>query len=179
MPDIDPRTRDLAEAETYVLGGLLIDPEAVEAVRSIIEPSTFSHPARRAVYRSMLAVVDAGTALDVLTLREALKQTGEWEDAGGAPYLSQLLDAVPTAANIESHARIVREKSLRRRLVEIASDPSRNLDELCEAVEGWGRREPKPTGKQGVQCDVLDADDRGLPEFRWTGAGSRASRMAW
>ena len=134
---IDPRGRDLAEAEAYVLGGLLIDPDAVEAVRSIVEPAMFSHPATRIVYRAILSVVDVGTDLDVLTLQEALKRTGEYEEAGGALYLSELLDAVPTAAHIESHARIVRERWARRRLVEIGSDSSLGLDELTQAVEGW------------------------------------------
>ena len=173
----DPRDRDLAEAETYVLGGLLIDPGAVEAVRSIIEPPMFSHPATRTVYRSILAVVDAGTALDVLTLREALKRTGEYEDAGGALYPSQLLDAVPTAAHIESHARIVFEKSLRRRLVEIASDPSRKFDELSEAVEGWAEesRSQHANGSSGVMS--LTQMIEGLPNL--DGPEPVVERLAW
>ena len=136
---IDPRGRDLAEAEAYVLGGLLIDPEAVGAVRSIVEPAMFSHPATRIVYRAILSVVDVGTDLDVLTLQEALKRTGEYEEAGGALYLSELLDAVPTAAHIESHARIVRERWARRRLVEIGSDSSLGLDELTPSLPTYVR----------------------------------------
>ena len=176
------RSRDLAEAEAYVLGGLLIDPEAVEAVRSILEPAMFSHPATRIVYGAILSVVDAGTDLDVLTLQEALKRTGEYESAGGALYLSELLDAVPTAAHIESHARIVREKWLRRRLVEIGLDTNLELDDLTQAVDGWAEesRSQLANGASSVMSltqmvaslTSLDAPKEVLQGLAWRGRAS-------
>jgi replicative DNA helicase len=130
------------EAELSVLGGMLIDPEAMVRIIEIVDDASFYREANRRLFRAMVRLWERGDVLDSVTLSEELKNAGDFETVGGAAYLSQLLDAVPTAANIEYHARIVREKSVLRRLVEAATtiiqDTYENqgeVDELLDAAE--------------------------------------------
>ena len=124
------------EAEVSVLGGMLIDNNAVARAIEVVDDSMFYREANRRLFRSMARIFERGGVVDVITLNEELKKTNELEASGGAGYLAELLDAVPTAANIEYHARIVREKALLRRLLEAASDIIRDVyDQGERAVE--------------------------------------------
>ncbi len=115
------------EAETAVLGGMLIDREAVTRAVEHLNESMFYREANRRLYRAMIRLYERGDVIDVITVSEELKKTGEMESSGGFDYLAALVDAVPTAANLEYHARIVREKALLRRLVEQASQIIRDV----------------------------------------------------
>jgi replicative DNA helicase len=130
------------EAEISVLGGMLIDPEAIVRVVEIVDDSMFYRESNRRLFRAMLRLWERSDVLDAVTVSEELKNAGDFETVGGAAYLAQLLDAVPTAANIEYHARIVREKAVLRRLVEAATsiiqDTYENqgeVDELLDTAE--------------------------------------------
>ena len=103
-------------AEVSVLGGMLIDPDAPARAMVVVDESMFYRAAHRKIFRAVAQLAESDTAIDVITLGEELKKTGELEGAGGLPYLAELLDAVPTADNIEHHAEIVREHAERRRL---------------------------------------------------------------
>lgn len=125
------------EAEIAVVGGCLIDPEAILVARRIVTPDMLTVARHRLIYRAMIRAADAGQAIDPVTISEDLSARGELEDAGGLPYLAELLDAVPTAANLEHHAQIVAERAARRREVEAArqviadaDDPSLDLAEV-------------------------------------------------
>lgn len=120
-------------AEASVLGGMLIDAAAVPRALEILDATMFFREAHRRLYRSMTRLFEQGSALDVITVSEALRKEGELENAGGMEYIASLLDAVPTAANIEYHARIVREKALLRRLVEAANEIVRDVHDPGEA----------------------------------------------
>lgn len=120
------------EAEVSVLGGMLIDPDAVTRIMEVVNDSMFFRERHRRLFSAMVRLFERGEAIDMVTLGEALKQSGDLEGVGGMPYLSELLDAVPTAANIEYHARIVREKALLRRLVDAASHIIRDVYEQGE-----------------------------------------------
>jgi len=106
------------EAETAVLGGMLIDREAVTRAVEFVSDGMFYREGNRRLYRAMLRLFERGDVIDVITVSEELKKTGELDSSGGFDYLAQLVDAVPTAANLEYHARIVRDKALLRRLIE-------------------------------------------------------------
>jgi replicative DNA helicase len=110
-----------AEAEVSVLGGMLIDADALAKAIEIIDDSMFFPEKHRRLFRSMVRVWERGDALDPVVLGEELRNAGDFEMVGGMQYLVTLLDAVPTAANIEYHAKIVREKALLRRLIEAAT----------------------------------------------------------
>jgi replicative DNA helicase len=124
------------EAEVSVLGGMLIDRDAVAKGIEAIRDSMFYREAHRRLFRAMTRLFERGDVIDVITLSEELKKTDELDSAGGLPYLAELLDAVPTAANIEYHAKIVREKALLRNLIEAASTIIRDVyDQGEKSVE--------------------------------------------
>jgi len=131
------------EAEVSVLGGMLIDGDAVSKAVEIVDDSMFYREAHRRIYRSMARLFQRGDVVDPVTVSEELTKTDELEVAGGLQYLAELLDAVPTAANIEYHARIVRERALLRRLIEASSqiirdayEPGeREVDEVLDEAE--------------------------------------------
>jgi replicative DNA helicase len=131
------------EAETAVLGGMLIEGEAVTRAVEHLNESMFYREANRRLYRAMVRLYERGDVIDVITVSEELKKTGEMESSGGFDYLAALVDAVPTAANVEYHARIVRDKALLRRLVEQATQiirdvydqGERGVDELLDQAE--------------------------------------------
>ena len=131
------------EAETAVLGGMLIDRDAVTRAIEHLNEAMFYREANRRLYRAMVRLYERGGVIDVITVSEELKKTGEMEAAGGFDYLAALVDAVPTAANVEYHARIVRDKALLRRLVEQATQiirdvydqGERSIEELLDQAE--------------------------------------------
>lgn len=131
------------EAETAVLGGMLIDREAVTRAVEVINDGMFYREANRRLYRAMIRLFERGDVIDVITVSEELKNTSELDASGGFDYLGQLVDAVPTAANIEYHARIIRDKALLRRLVEQSSQiirdvydqGERGVDEILDQAE--------------------------------------------
>ncbi|MFC1660708.1 replicative DNA helicase [Gemmatimonadota bacterium] len=131
------------EAEVSVLGGMLIDRDAVARAVEVVRDDMFYREAHRRLFRAMTRLFERGDVIDVITLSEELKTLGELEAAGGLPYLAELLDAVPTAANIEYHAKIVREKALLRHLIEAASriirdvydQGERSVEEVLDEAE--------------------------------------------
>jgi replicative DNA helicase len=130
------------EAEMSVLGGMFLDPDAVVKAIEVVDDSMFFREGHRRLYRAMIRLWEQGEGIDAVTLSEQLKNAGDYETVGGAAYLAQLLDAVPTAANIEYHARIVREKALLRRLIEAATaiiqatyDAGGEVEELLDEAE--------------------------------------------
>ncbi len=120
------------EAEVSVLGGVLIEREAVARAMEFLDDSMFYREAHRRIFRAMIRLSERGDVIDVITVSEELKKTAELENSGGLPYLAELLDAVPTAANIEYHAKIVREKALLRRMIDAASNIVRDAFEQGE-----------------------------------------------
>src|SRR5512140_1058540 len=120
------------EAEIAVLGGMLIDGDAVPKAIEIIDESMFYREAHRRICRAVVRLFQRGQVIDPVTLSEELSKTEELEQVGGLPYIGELLDAVPTAANIEYHARIVRERALLRRLIEASSQIIRDSYEAGE-----------------------------------------------
>src|SRR3954470_17587790 len=83
------------EAEISVLGGMLIDGDAVAKAIEIVDDSMFYREANRRIFRSMARLFQRGQVIDPVTVGEELKNTDELEPVGGLPYLAELLDAVP------------------------------------------------------------------------------------
>ena len=133
------------EAELSVLGAMLIDGDAVAAAIDLIDDSAFYREANRRVFRAMARIYNRGEVIDAVTLTDELKSGGELEAAGGMAYLAQLVDAVPTAANIEYHCRILRDKAVLRRLIESATAIVRDAYEAAsgEVEETLDRAEQR------------------------------------
>lgn len=120
------------EAEASVLGGMLIDGAAVAKAVEAVDDSMFYREAHRRLFRAMARLFERGSVVDVITVSEELKKGNDLEQAGGLEYLATLLEAVPTAANLDYHARIVREKALLRRLIDAAHAIERDVHEPGE-----------------------------------------------
>ena len=99
---------------------MLDQDAALKAVQLLADNMFYRDPNRR-IYRAMEAIVDRGDVLDPVILRDELARRADLEAAGGMDYLAELLDVIPTAANIEFHCRIVKDKALLRRLIEVGT----------------------------------------------------------
>src|SRR5215210_1832565 len=85
------------EAEMSVLGGMLIDADAVVRAIEILDETMFFREGHRRLYRAMIRLWESGGAIEPVTLAEALRNAGDYDVVGGAPYIAQLWDYVPTA----------------------------------------------------------------------------------
>ena len=106
------------EAERSVLGAILLDSSALSFVVPILRQEDFFPDTHRRIFRAMLELYQRSAEIDTLTLKEELDREGGVEKAGGSSYLAALVDAVPDVANDEHYARIVKEKSTLRRLIQ-------------------------------------------------------------
>jgi replicative DNA helicase len=125
----------------------------------------FFREGNRRIYRAMVALAERGDVIDPLTLSEELSRRGELQASGGKDYIASIVDAVPTAANVEYHAKIVREKALRRRLIEVSTAI------VSEAFESSA-----PAG------DLLDAAEHKIFEVnraRGTEGFTRIKELLW
>lgn len=109
------------DAEQAVLGALLIDREAVTIVSELIKPDNFYSDINRMIYEAMLTLWDERKPIDLLTLTSTLKKKKQLEKVGGSSFLSSLANVVPTAANVEHYAGIVRERYIRRSMISLGA----------------------------------------------------------
>ena len=121
------------EAEKAVLGSMLINDEAIAKVAELISAEDFYREAHRLVFNAMMALFDKRRlghfdiednteGVDMVTVVEELRKRDELDRAGGIAYITSLADAVPSAANVQYYANIVREKSLLRHLINAAAE---------------------------------------------------------
>ncbi|ABB32787.1 replicative DNA helicase [Geobacter metallireducens RCH3] len=110
------------EAEMSILGGILLENEAINRALEIIEADDLYRETHRKIFRAMVDLSTRNEPCDLITLTDVLKRFGELEEVGGAAYLATLVDYVPTAANIAYYCRMVKEKSITRRLITAATD---------------------------------------------------------
>ena len=110
------------EAEQSVLGAIFLEPQALITASEILMPEDFYRIAHKKIFETMLVLNDRGQPVDLVTIAEELKVKNELEDVGGISYITELANAVPTAANIVYYANIVEEKALLRRLIRVATD---------------------------------------------------------
>lgn len=130
------------DAEQSVLGGILLDNEVFATLEGSIRAEHFYKEGHRKIFRGMERLFRRGDPIDLVTLTEELRQSGELDEVGNVPYLIGLADAVPTAAYAESYARIVTEKATLRDLIgasgqimQSAYDQSMPLEEILDASE--------------------------------------------
>jgi replicative DNA helicase len=130
------------EAESSVLGGILLENDAINVVLELLRTGDFYRESHRKIFRAMIELADRSEPVDIITLSECLKNRGELEAVGGSAYLASLNDFVPTAANISYYALIVREKSILRHLINVATevatkgyDGTGNVEELLDSAE--------------------------------------------
>ena len=130
------------EAEMSVLGAMLLDNEVINVVIPLVNKQSFYKTAHQELYQTILELYDKGQVVDLVLLREELKKRSLLEKVGGVEYLIELEDAVPTIGNVEYYANIVREKAIKRCLIEVAAtiqkqsfDESIDTDNLLDTAE--------------------------------------------
>ena len=130
------------EAEMSVLGAMILDNEVINLVIPILNKLSFYKTAHRELYQAIVDVYDKGQPVDLVVLREELKKRSLLEKVGGVEYLMELEEAVPTIGNVEYYANIVREKAIKRNLIEVAAtiqkqsfEESTDTEQLLDASE--------------------------------------------
>ncbi len=108
-------------AEQCVLGGMMLSKDAISDVLEVIKPADHYRPAHQIVHEIILDLYSRGEPADAVTVAAELTKRGDIGKVGGAPYLHTLIASVPTAANAGYYARIVRERAILRRLVEVGT----------------------------------------------------------
>ncbi|NND02176.1 MAG: replicative DNA helicase [Acidimicrobiia bacterium] len=111
-----------AEAEESVLGAVLLSSEAANVALEKLHPEDFYIPAHQSIFEAIVSLFDNNQPIDAVTVSESLRKLDALDRSGGPSYLAQLLDAVPTASNIEHYTGIVEEHALRRRLQRVGGD---------------------------------------------------------
>jgi replicative DNA helicase len=111
-----------SEAEESVLGGILLDNEAINVALERIRPEDFYRAAHRSIFEAMVALNEKRDPIDIVTLGAQLRGQGTFEQAGGLENLGRLSTLAPNAANVGYYARLVKEMSLRRKVIHEASD---------------------------------------------------------
>ena len=118
------------EAEVAVLGAMLLDGEAASIVLRYLRQEDFYRETHKKIFQATINLTDRGQTADIITIADELRAQGWLQSVGGAVYVSSLTSGVPTSANVEYYARIVRDCSIRRTLTRIASEIiARSFDE--------------------------------------------------
>ena len=125
------------ELERATLGSLLQDAEAVDAVIQLhLKPGDFYTRANQRIFEAVRSLDEKGLRVDIQTVVQELKQMGKLDEAGGAAYVSSLTTVIPSSANIEYYTESVRNYSLRRSLLRVASEiAAETYDESCNSRE--------------------------------------------
>ncbi|HEU4709378.1 MAG TPA: DnaB-like helicase N-terminal domain-containing protein, partial [Methylophilaceae bacterium] len=109
------------EAEQSVLGGLLLENEALDKIADILTGGDFYRHDHRLIYEHICKLIERNKPADIVTVAESLESSAELSGIGGIAYLGALAQNTPTAANIRRYAEIVRERAVMRKLVEVGS----------------------------------------------------------
>lgn len=110
------------DAEQSILGAILLENSALNKALEVIVEEDFHRGAHRTIFAGMIELADRNEVVDQITLTDLLKTKGQLEQVGGAAYVAELVQAVPSASNIRHHCKIVREKSLLRGLISTATE---------------------------------------------------------
>ncbi|WKZ29843.1 MAG: replicative DNA helicase [Candidatus Dojkabacteria bacterium] len=110
------------DAEKSVLGAFLIDKDALVRVASFLRAEHFYEKRHQVLYQAIIDLFMAGIPIDLLTIVDYLKKKKDLKTVGGRSYIADLISSVPTSAHAEEYARIVKEASIRRRLITAAAD---------------------------------------------------------
>jgi len=153
------------DAEQAVIAAMLLDQDAILRAGEHVDDTMFYREGHRRIFRAMVSLSERGDVVDPLTLAEELSRHGDLDASGGKDYIGFLVDAVPTAANVEYHARIVKEKALQRRLIETATSI------ISDAYEG-----------KSTAAELLDEAEQkifAVSEQRGTQGFMRIKELLW
>lgn len=160
------------EAERSVLGGLMLDDNAWDAIASILSAEDFYRGDHRTIFRCMHQLVEQNNPLDIITISESLDEVNELENVGGLAYISDLADGTPTASNVRAYADIVQERATVRKLIAAAHDIADSgfnpqgrdsatlIDQAESSVFKIGDERPNRGGPQAIRPLLTKAVER-------------------
>lgn len=138
-PTLPPQNID---AEASLLGAILIDPDAIVRIADALDATDFYEERHRIIFEAISRLYEKHHPIDALTLANQLRDDGLLENIGGATYLTELANFVPTAAHVEHYAEIIAGKAMRRRLikasqtiVKLGYDETKTIQEVIETAE--------------------------------------------
>lgn len=148
------------EAEESVLGALLTDPDAFDRIADLVQTDDFYAERHSRIFAAIAGLCAQARPADVITVTEALRQTGELQRIGGTAYLVELAEKIVTAANVDHYARLVHDKAILRRLIRTSSEI------LAQAYES-----------RGSTRDFLDKAETAIFELSSTSQRSSLQRI--
>ncbi|MGC1307516.1 MAG: replicative DNA helicase [Phormidesmis sp.] len=163
-PAVDRLPPQNIEAEEAILGGILIDPEAIGRVTEVLVPEAFYIGAHRSIYQAALDLQARGLPTDMMGIASWLKDKGTLEKVGGQSRLAQLVDRTISAANIDQYAKLVMDKYTRRKLIQSGGDiiqlgyeTETPLEEVLDKSEQelFGITQSRPTQGLTATSDIL------------------------
>lgn len=110
------------EAEQALLGSIIVSPDAFDKVGGIISAEDFYVEEHKHIYNALLKMYAKSKTIDVVTLVNALVENGDRDEAGGIQYISLIAESVPSAANVKDYAKIVKDKSILRRMINVCDE---------------------------------------------------------
>lgn len=162
LPTQTPAQSYSIEAEASTIAALLLDAEKMMDVAPVLAADDFYDPTHAAIYRAIAALHEQRQPIDIVTVYESIHGQSKTSLPGGSAFLAELVNQIPTAANVMHYAEIVREKSLRRRLAKVgstitnlAATEGQSAGELMETAE----RQLLQLSRQSVQAKPVDLVD--------------------
>ena len=123
------------DAEQSVLGAMVIEKEAAYLAQELLNENDFYRTAHKKIFNAISNLLDQNEPVDMITLTDELRSQGILEEIGGYTYITTLVNTVPTAANVQYYARIIKEKSILRNLIQVATEIVRESYEIPDNVE--------------------------------------------
>jgi len=137
-----PEVPHSSDAEEYIIGSVLLENSSLDTIIQIISPEDFYSERNRIIFEEMISLREKGLPVDYVSLTETLSTKKLLDSVGGVAYVSQIADRIPTTANIEYYAKLVKDKSILRSLiiaansiVKLAREPFEDVSEAVEASE--------------------------------------------
>ncbi len=160
-------------AEQSVIGAMLLDKNAIVHVIDLLQPESFYRDAHKYIYEAILSIFERNEPADLVTVTEELRKSGKLDAVGGSVYISDLLNSVPTAANVTYYAKMVEEKAVLRRLIDAGTrivndcfDEQNKVDAVLDSAEKTIFEIALKKARQGfhkidhILKDVLDIMDK-------------------
>ena len=130
---IPPQAKDLEEG---VLGAILLERDAFDLAISILKADCFYVEAHKIIFKSMQSLANKSQPIDIMTVSEELRASGQLEVIGGSYYLTKLTNAVVSSAHIEAHAKIILQKYILREIIRVSGELINDaFEDMCDPLE--------------------------------------------
>jgi replicative DNA helicase len=152
------------DAEEAILGGILLDPEALSRVSDLLRPEAFYLSAHQQIYKTMLVLQGQGSPTDLMSVTTWLRDRGLLDKVGGQGKLVQLIDRTVSAVNIDQYALLVTDKYMRRKLIQagneiahLGHDSTSDLEQILDESEQkiFGVTQDRPQQGLAAAADIL------------------------